>query len=154
MATLYEIDAEIQNCIDSESGEVIDEDKLNALLMERNVKLENVGLWIKNLESDALAIKAERDALSKRMKSLENKAQSLRNWLSYALGGERFETARLKVTFKPSTTTEVDEALLPKKWSTKTITYKPDKIAIKAALLAGKKIKGAHLEEHQNIQIK
>lgn len=35
MATLYEIDSAIYECVDSETGEVIDEEKLNALMMER-----------------------------------------------------------------------------------------------------------------------
>ncbi|MBR7085678.1 MAG: siphovirus Gp157 family protein, partial [Oscillospiraceae bacterium] len=76
MATLYEIESAIYDCVDSETGEVIDEEKLNALMMERSAKLEGVALWIKNLESDAAAIRAERDNLDKRMKSTENKAKS------------------------------------------------------------------------------
>ncbi|MBR7084867.1 MAG: siphovirus Gp157 family protein, partial [Oscillospiraceae bacterium] len=76
MATLYEIESAIYDCVDSETGEVIDEEKLNTLMMERSAKLEGVALWIKNLESDAAAIRAERDNLDKRMKSTENKAKS------------------------------------------------------------------------------
>ena len=154
MATLYEIESAIYNCVDGETGEVIDEEKLNALMMERSAKLESVALWIKNLESDAAAIKAERDNLDKRMKSAETKAKSLRNWLTNALNFQPFETAKVRISFRKSTTTEVDAELLPKKWSVKKITYTPDKAAIKTALLAGKKIKGASLVEHQNIQIK
>lgn len=152
--TLYEIDVEILTCIDDESGEVVDEDKLNALLMERNTKLENVGLWIKNLESTAKAIKAEEDALKKRRESADRKAKTLKAWLEAALCGQRFETARISMTFRKSTTTEVDTDKLPKKWCVKKVTYTPDKTAIKQAILAGQKIKGAYLEEHQNIQIK
>ena len=65
MATLYEIDTAIYSCIDQESGEVIDTAQLDSLLMERSKKLEGVALWIKNLESDAKAIKEEKDALDK-----------------------------------------------------------------------------------------
>lgn len=78
MATLYEIDAAIMDCVDAESGEIIDEEQLNSLLMERSAKLEGVALWIKNLDSDAAAIRAEREALEKRQKAVENKAASLR----------------------------------------------------------------------------
>lgn len=69
MATLYEIDATIMDCVDTETGEIIDEEKLNSLLMERSAKLEGVALWIKNLDSDAAAIRAEREALEKRQKT-------------------------------------------------------------------------------------
>ena len=65
MATLYEIDTAIYSCIDPESGEVIDTAQLDSLLMERSKKLEAVALWIKNLDSDAAAIKAEREALDR-----------------------------------------------------------------------------------------
>ena len=81
MSTLYEIDSAISGCVDAETGEIINEEMLSALLMERNAKLENVALWVKNLDSDAAAIRAERDALDRRMKIAENKAASLRNWL-------------------------------------------------------------------------
>lgn len=73
MATLYEIDAAISGCIDAESGEIIDTERLDNLLIERSKKLEGVALWIKNLESDAAAIKAEKNTLDRRMKAAEKK---------------------------------------------------------------------------------
>ena len=153
MASLYKIDSEICECVDSESGEIIDEEKLNALLMERNSKLESVALWIKNLESDAVAIKAERDALDKRMKSTENKTKSLREWLKNALECQSFETARVRVSFRKSETTEIDESLLDRKWCKEKITYTPDKTVIRNAIRAGQTITGAKLVEKENIQI-
>ena len=68
MATLYEIESAIMDCVDAETGEIIDEVQLTALLMERSAKLEGVALWIKNLDSDVAAIRAEREALEKRQK--------------------------------------------------------------------------------------
>ncbi len=154
MATLYEIDAAIMACIDSETGEVIESEKLDALLMERDRKLEGVALWIKNLESDAAAIKAERDALDKRMKSAESKAKSLREWLKNALECQPFETARVRVSFRKSESTEIDESILDKKWCREKVTYSPDKTAIKNAIKAGQTVEGARLVINQNIQIK
>ena len=52
---LYEIDAAITACIDPETGEVLDEEALNALHMERSAKVESVALWIKNLNAEAAA---------------------------------------------------------------------------------------------------
>lgn len=154
MATLYEIDAAIMECVDAETGEIIDEEKLNSLLMERDVKLEGVALWIKNLDSDAAAIRAEREVLEKRQKATENKAASLRAWLVSALGGQKFSTARVAVSYRKSISTEVDSESVAKKWCRKKITYTPDKTAIKEALLSGVKINGCRLVEKQNIQIK
>ena len=71
--TIYEIDNEIMNCVDMETGEVIDTDKLNDLQMERDAKIENVALWIKELKAEAEAIKNEKQALADRQRVAENK---------------------------------------------------------------------------------
>lgn len=151
---LYEIDSAVTACVDEETGEIIDFERLNELLMERDMKIEKVALWIKNLESDAAAIKAERDALDKRMKSAENRAKSLREWLKNALECQPFETARVRVSFRKSEQTEVDESVLDKKWCREKITYIPDKTAIKNAIKSGQNVNGARLVVNQNIQIK
>ena len=151
--TLYEIDTKISECIDCETGEIIDFDRLSGLAIERETKLEGVALWIKNLEAIAKAIKAERDILKARQEQAEHKALALREWLSRALDGEKMETPKVKVSYRKSTMVEVDDRL-PKKWCSKKIVYTPDKIAIKTAIQNGKKITGAKIIERQNIQIK
>lgn len=42
--TLFEIDGAIMNCVDSETGEIINEEMLDALNMARNEKVENICL--------------------------------------------------------------------------------------------------------------
>ena len=151
--TLYEINAEILACIDDETGEIIDFDRLSQLSVERENKLESVALWIKNLEANAKAIKAERDSLKVREEQAERKALALREWLSGALNGQKMETPKVKVSYRKSTAVEVDDRL-PKKWCSKKIVYTPDKVAIRTAIQNGKKITGAKIVERQNIQIK
>lgn len=151
--TLYEIDTKISECIDCETGEVIDFDRLSGLAMERENKLEGVALWIKNLEATAKAIRAERDVLKARQEQVERKALALREWLSRALDGEKMETPKMKISYRKSTAVEVDDRL-PKKWCSKKIVYTPDKVAIKTAIQNGKRITGAKIVERQNIQIK
>lgn len=151
---LYEIDNAITACVDEETGEIIDLEKLNELLMERDTKIEKVAFWIKNLDALASSIKSERDALDKRMKLTENKAKSLREWLGNALDGQKFETSRVAVSFRKSEMTEVDESVLDKKWCKEKITYTPDKTAIKNAIKAGQTVDGARLVTRKNIQIK
>ena len=106
---LYEIDNAILDCIDTETGEVIDIDKLNELQLERDTKIENVACWIKDLKAEAEAIKAEKLALAERQKAAENKAESLKKWLAYALDGEKFSTARCSVSFRKTESVEVTE---------------------------------------------
>lgn len=97
MRALYEIDQAILDCVDMETGEILDSDKLTALQMEREAKLEGVALWVKDLKAEADAVKAEADKLNARKKALDNKIESIKNWLLYALNGEKLKTARCSV---------------------------------------------------------
>jgi predicted DNA-binding transcriptional regulator YafY len=67
---------------------------------------------------------------------------------------EAIEIEKMHISFRKSTTAEVDENAISKDWCVEKTTYTPDKKAIKAALESGQKIEGASLAEHQNIQIK
>ena len=97
MRELYEIDQEILDCVDAESGEILDVEKLDALQMEREEKLEGVALWIKDMKAEAEAIKAEADKLTARKKALDTKIDGLKNWLTMALDGGKLKTARCNV---------------------------------------------------------
>ena len=155
MANLYEIDQGILECIDLETGEVIDPDRLENLQMERSQKIENVCLWVKNLLSDAEAIKAEKDALAEREAKCRKKAEQLKEWLGKALEGQKFSTARCAVSFRRSEKVEVlDENIIPRAYMVETVSYKPDKQLIKEVLKDGQKINGCRLVENQNVQIK
>ena len=88
--TLYEIDKAITDLADPETGEITDFEALDNLQMARDQKIENIACYYKNLVSDAEAIKAEKEALAERQKVAENKAARLKEYLSYALHGEKF----------------------------------------------------------------
>lgn len=151
--TLYEIDSEILSCIDEETGEIIDEEKLTALNVERNKKISNVACWIKNLKAEAEAIKVEKQNLAKRQAACENKVESLKRWLKYALNGEKYSDAKCNIRYQKSSSVKFDEGFdfskLPKDF--KKITIEPKKTEIKNAINAGKKIKGCSIEETNNI---
>ena len=152
---LYEIDQGILACLDAETGEIIDPDMLDALMMEREAKVESVALWIKNLESDVIALKAEKDAFAEREAKTKQKIESLKKWLVNALEGQKFSTAKCAVSFRKSTKLEVvDEYLIPNEFMVQTVTVKPDANAIKALLKNGVEVDGCRLVENQNIQIK
>ena len=156
--TLYEIDRAIEeailNATDKDTGELIgDLDLLDELRIERDIKIENIGLYIKNLVSEAERIKEEEMALHERRKVKENKAERLKKYLSDALDGNKFETAKIAMSFRRSTSVDIEDTdKLPKELCSVTIT--PDKAAIKTALLSGAQIEGARLIEKQNLQIK
>lgn len=87
---LFEIENEIMNCWDQETGEILDSDRLDQLEMERDTKIENIALYIKNLTADAEALKAEKQSFAERQKAAENKAELLKKYLATYLAGQKF----------------------------------------------------------------
>ena len=156
---LYEIDNAILECIDLETGEIIDTEQLDKLQMERDTKLENVACWIKDLKAEAEALKNEKQALAERQKVAENKAESLKKWLAYALQGEKFKTPKCAISFRKSEAVEVtDEGLnnLMKEHD-ELLTYKapePNKTKIKQALKDGLSVEGVQLIQNTSTIIK
>ena len=157
---LYEIDNAILECIDMETGEIIDIDKLNELELERESKIEGVACWIKDLKAEAEALKNEKMALAERQRVAENKAESLKKWLAYALQGEKFKTSKCAISFRKTEAVEVtDEGLenLMKCGKDELLTYKspePNKKAIKDALKDGLNVAGVHLVQNTSTIIK
>lgn len=74
---LYEIDEAILSCIDEETGEVIDEERLTELALEREKKIENVALWYKNLMAEKEAYKKEKEYFTQKEKQAEKKRKAL-----------------------------------------------------------------------------
>lgn len=151
---LYEIDQAIMECVDLETGEIIDTEQLDKLTMEREAKLENVACWIKELKAEAEALKAEKMVFAKRQQVAENKMESLTKYLVYALDGQAFKTVRASVTFRKSQAVEIADIY---KLDENYLRYKEpeaDKTAIKEALKAGQTVAGATLVENTSVIIK
>ena len=158
---LYEIDWEIQTCIDPETGEVIDEKKLNALRMERDEKLENVALWIKNLEAEAAAYKTEKERFATRERVARNKSDSLKTWLAAALQGEKFTTTKAAVSFRTSEAVEFPDMDFFLQWAGRENASlltcalpTPNKAAVKELIKQGEIVPGAQLVKRLNLQVK
>ena len=169
MNTLYELDAKIaevldtgfeMSCIDAETGE-IDETQLaiylEQLQLDRKTKIDNIAVYVKNLEAEAVAIRAEEKRLKERREAKERKAERLKNYIktSMLLQGEtKFESARVSMALRNSKAVVVDESKLESVYFINKIVQSVDKKAIKAALEAGILVEGAMLEERKNLQIK
>ena len=165
MRPLYDIDQDILDCLDMETGEIIDVEKLSSLQIERDRKLEGVALWIKDMKAEAAAVKEEADKLTARKKALENKMESLKAWLLIALEGGKLKTPRCNVyqTHSQRVTIVGDEKDLiawlerntedPREY----IRYKDPELRkdeIKKALKDGKEIEYAKLEDTESVVIK
>lgn len=161
---LYEINEQIKNCVilndaeavDVETGEIIDIESLKALEMQRDQKIENVALWIKNLNDDVESLKVEKNKLAAREKAAKDKAESLKAFLSDFLAGEKFQTPRVVISWRKSKAVEFDNSFIldiPAEY----LRFKEpelNKAEVKKALEEGKEIIGCQLVESQNIQIK
>jgi len=155
MANLYDINKAILECIDLTNGEIIDTKKFDQLQLEKNDKLENVALWYKNLLAEAAAYKAEKDVFAEKQKRAEAKADSLKKYLDSALNGSKFETVKVNVSYRKSTSVEVvDQTLIPEQYLRTVTTVSPDKTEIAKALKVGEIVNGVQFKESSNIQIK
>lgn len=156
---LYQIEQAILDTVDKETGEIIDIEALDALEMERDTKVENIALWIKNLLSDADQINAEREALKSREDAAKNKAERLKKYLANYLNGAKFETPKVKVSFRKSESVDVTDIskIMNLDDADSYLRYKepePDKTAIKQAIKSGTNIPGCSLVQKQSISIK
>lgn len=151
---LFQIDEEIMSCVDMETGEIVDTERLEQLQMDRDTKIENIACWIKNLTAGAEALKAQKQAFADRQKAAENKAESLKKYLSEYLGGQKFSTDKVAISFrKTSAVNVIDMTRIPKEFL-KFAEPTADKTAIKNAIKAGNTVAGAEVVEGQSISIK
>lgn len=152
---LFEINQQISECVDFETGEIIDIEKLEALSMERDSKIENVACWIKNLEDDIRGLDAQEKAFKERKEKAKKKVESLKKYLSGALDGQKFSTARCMVSFRRTSKVNVlDESIIPAEYMTEKVTREPNKTAIGAAIKAGGEIPGCELVQNISPTVK
>lgn len=156
---LYEIDQAIESLINPDTGEIADFDVFMDLQMEREAKIENVALLIKNLTAEAEAIKAEKNALAEREAATKNKVERFKSYLKDILCGEKFSTPKVAISFRKSAAVEVDDGFVEwaKEHAGGLLKYSEpcvDKTAIKTAITNGETVEMARVVENQNIQIK
>lgn len=164
---LYELAANYQSFINAvESGEIPEDaiaDTLESITATLEEKADNTACVIKNMTAEIDALRAEERNLAERRKVKENQVKRLREYLSNALiqsGYNKIETARNKISFRKSESVKIDDESAFIEWAMKDndeyLTYKEptiNKTAIKKALTDGKEIKGAYIEQKQNLQI-
>ena len=157
---IYEIPSTLRDLLDRldadpDTGEV-DGDALAAYAEYQGAateKLEATACYVRELEAEAEAIKAEEDRLAKRRKALENKSSRLKTYMMPALeamGGKVKASVRIG---KSQAVTVFDLDALPDAFKRVVTKVDPDKVALKKALKAGEDIPGAALEDRQSVVI-
>ena len=161
---LFEINAEIEKtlleCIDPETGEITDIDKLQQLELELQDKVKNIGLYIINLRADIKALKEQEDKFKARRKTLENKVESLSQYLESNIDGKQYKFDEFIISFRNSTSVEVTDQQAFESFARlnpdyrKEFVIEPNKTAIKQAIASGIEVAGCELVTKQNMQIK
>ena len=157
--TLYEIDKDIQVLI-NEDGEIEDIERFDALVMERNKKIENVGCWVKNLTAEVAAMKEEKKRLEDRIKSKDRMIDSLEWWLDKALNEQKFESPRVAISYRKSKAVEIQDEAAFKAWAMDyapallKITYTIDKTGVKNYIAGGAECPCAGIAERKSMQVR
>jgi hypothetical protein len=153
MAKLYEIKQDILDCIDMETGEITDPERLEQLQIDKHEKLRNIAFVAINATADIAAYKEQ----EKRFKAKRTAAEKTLAWaketLSRELAGQKMKEAEFTISYRPSESVEIDEgADLPPEFLKMKSEW--DKAAIKEALKEGAVFEGCRLVQKQNIQIR
>ena len=159
--TLYEIDKAILDCVDLETGEVLDTAALDALQMEKREKIGNIAAYIKNLTAEAKALKEEADNLTARRTAAENKVKRLKDYLMQSLNGEKYKDSRVSVYYgKSAEAVKIADEKEFIEWASSSapeyLTYTPsiNKTAVKEAIQSGLELSRATLEATNYIVVR
>ena len=154
MASLYDIDNAILALIDPDTGEITDFEAFEQLQLDREQKLENAALLIKNCEADIAAYKAEQAEFDKKIERTKRTLESVKRSLSQALNGEKFKTSKVSCSWRNPPSVEIEDVTLLPAEFLRTKAPEPNKEAIKKALKAGFEVCGAKLVTKQSMNVK
>lgn len=172
MAKLYEISEQLARLItdsfidetgeetevkiDSATGEVFDAAALNALAVSRQEKIEAIGRFILNLNSDAAQYGEAEKRFKEKKERTQKRAESLRAYLEMNMEpGEKYhsDVFDVKWTSSKSTYIENQDEIPDEYLKTKTETT-VDKRKLLADLKEGKEIPGAALRVNQKLAVR
>lgn len=142
--------------VDEETGEILSSDALHAVEAQAAEKIEATGLYVRELQAEAEAVKAEADRMIARVKSMQKRSDYLKSMLLEALHATgKVKTARVTVSIRTTKAVEIEEgASLPEAYTTVKTTVTPNKVAIKQALLDGVEVPGCSLEARESVSIR
>ena len=137
-------------------------DTLDALGGDLQVKAGNVATYIRMLDTETEAIKAEIDRLRALEKRVDTHATRLRQYLLENMqraGITRIEHTeapfyRISIRRNPPRVVVDEETFIPAEFVRTKVVEDIDKTAIKAAIQAGQDVPGAHLEQNERLDIR
>lgn len=159
---IYQIPSQIRQVfdnaeIDPETGELIFDAQTFAEVCESaEAKIANCGRYIREQEHEIEAMKQAANDILDRVKAKQKKLEWLKRATVASIHalGKPVEDVDIRVSTRKSETVEVDENVLAREWFAETVTYKPNKTALKHALKNGEPVEGASLVTNYSLSIK
>lgn len=164
MASLFEVDREIQACVklensenfvNVETGEVLDAEAMDALKMEIPKKLENLGRWMLNLEAEEKALADQEKRFKERKDAVKKKRESIKSYVGAFLNGKPYKCTDFEFKFRKTESVAFNGDIY--KVPDDYLRYKEpelDKTKVKKALKDGIEIPGCTLEVKQSLSVK
>lgn len=159
---IYQIPSQIRQVfdnaeIDEETGELIfDAKTFTEVCTSAEAMIANCGRYIREQEHEIEAMKQASKDILERAKAKQNKIEWLKRATVASIQalGKPVEEADIRVSTRKSEAVEVDENVLAREWFAETVTYKPNKVALKHALKNGEPVEGASLVTNYSLSIK
>ena len=158
--TIYdcqEIISQIETKAELNDGELNDED-LQSLVEAQTQSIEKLGKlvgYVRWLEGFADTAKQEIQRIQARKKTAENRIAGIKRFLiPYIQQNGPKTVGTNRISLRKSKGVVLADGFNNPVYCEEVITYKPDKKAIKESIEDGIEVKGAALEERQNIQIR
>lgn len=163
MKPLYEIANDYQELLNEigDAEEITDEqiELLDQCKDDLNIKIINVGAFIRNLEVEQEAIEKAIDNMVERSLRIKNKVEKLREYLKQNM--EKFNIRHVKsphfdvkIRLNPFSVNVEDESLIPSEYIKETILRKISKTLIFQELKNNINIPGACLEQKTRVDIR
>lgn len=166
MATLYEIEAGLFKLLQLASDPdttPLDQEQFRSeadeLARDRDVKLASISSYIKNLESDAEALKVEAERLRTMRERKLKRVEWLKKYVEYCEPNlSKWSNGIHKLSFLTSTaavpTEDNPEGKAPEQYATIKTVVAPDKKLIKQVISEGGNVPGWRIESRKNLQVK
>jgi CheY-like chemotaxis protein len=130
---------------------------LDNLELAREIKIESVALAFKDASAFVAELQAEKKRIDERLRVFKNDAERIKKYLGdWLADGEKMETPKVKIGWRKSNATVVDDAVdvttLPEQCQNVKITA--NKTEIGKLLKSGVEIDGCRIEQRVALQIK
>ena len=162
MSSLYQLTENYNNILELADNPEVTEDMikeaLDSISEEIELKAVNIAKLIKSIESDIAGVKAEKDRLAAKEKSMSNKVKNLKEYLYSAMkltGKEKIKTDLFSFNIQknPASVNVISDTDIPEEVLVE-MPKQINKKAILEKLKAGETVPGCELQQTTSLRIK